>query len=131
MLHEDRRTGAGLLIYVPSHLPVKRRSDLEIEGVETIWLELQFPRSKSRLFCFVYRPPSANAAFTGLLEEMLSHSDCKNLFTVVRGDLKDGAYYCYCAYVLRISRYSDFLSPMLTNAGIFLRGLKLSGESRS
>ena len=44
---------------------------------------------------------------------------------------KDGAYYCYCAYVLRISRYSDFQSPMLTNTGIFLRGLKLSGESRS
>ena len=44
--------------------------------------------------------------------------------------VKDGAYYCYCAYVLRISRYSDFLSPMLTNTGIFLRSLKLSGESR-
>ena len=44
---------------------------------------------------------------------------------------EDGAYYCYCAYVLRISRYSDFLSPMLTNTGIFLRGLKLSGGSRS
>ena len=46
-------------------------------------------------------------------------------------DIKDGAYYCYCAYVLRISRYSDFLSPMLTNTGISLRGLKLSGECRS
>ena len=45
--------------------------------------------------------------------------------------LKDGAYYCYCAYVLRIPRYSDFLSPMLANTRIFLRGLKLSGESRS
>ena len=45
--------------------------------------------------------------------------------------LKDGAYYCYCAYALRISRYSDFQSPMLTNTGICLRGLKLSGESRS
>ena len=45
--------------------------------------------------------------------------------------IKDGAYYCYCAYVLRISRYSDFLSVMLTNTGIFLRGLKLPGESRS
>ena len=45
--------------------------------------------------------------------------------------LKDGAYYCYCAYVLRILRYSDFLSVTLTNTGIFLRGLKLSGESRS
>ena len=45
--------------------------------------------------------------------------------------LKDGAYYCYCAYVLRISRYSDFLSVTLSNTGIFLRSLKLSGESRS
>ena len=45
--------------------------------------------------------------------------------------LKDGAYYCYSAYVLRISRYSSFLSVMLTNTWIFLRGLKLSGESRS
>ena len=44
---------------------------------------------------------------------------------------KDGAYYCYCSYVLRISRYSDFLSPMLTNTGIFLRDLILSGVSRS
>ena len=47
------------------------------------------------------------------------------------GLIKDGAYYCYCAYVLRILRYSVFLSVMLTNTGIFLRGLKLSGESRS
>ena len=46
-------------------------------------------------------------------------------------EIKDGASYCYCAYVLRIFRYLDFLSPMLTNTGIFLRGLKLSGESRS
>ena len=45
--------------------------------------------------------------------------------------LKDGAYYCYYGYVLRISRYSDFLSPMLTNTENFLRGLNLSGESRS
>ena len=45
--------------------------------------------------------------------------------------LKDGAYYCYCAYVLRISRYLDFLSVTISKTGIFLRGLKLSGESRS
>ena len=45
--------------------------------------------------------------------------------------VKDGAYYCYCAYILHISRYSHFLSPMLTNTEILLRGLKVSGESRS
>ena len=50
--------------------------------------------------------------------------------TLAAEHLKDGAY-CYCAYVLRILRYSDFLSVMLTNTGIFLRSLKLSGESRS
>ena len=57
-----------------------------------------------------------------------SHGPAENLEKI---PIKDGAYYCYCAFVLRISRHSDFLSPMLTNTGIFLRGLKLSGESRS
>ena len=41
------------------------------------------------------------------------------------GVLKDGAYYCYCAYVLRISRYSGFLWVVPTYTGIILRGLKL------
>ena len=45
--------------------------------------------------------------------------------------VKDGAYYCYCAYVLRISRYSGFLWVVPTNTGIILRGLKLYGESRT
>ena len=45
--------------------------------------------------------------------------------------LKDGAYYCYCAYVLRIARYSGFLWVMPINTGIFLHGLKLYGESRT
>ena len=39
--------------------------------------------------------------------------------------------YCYCAYVLRISRYSGFLWVVPTNTGIFLRSLKLCGESRT
>ena len=42
---------------------------------------------------------------------------------------KEGAYYCYCAYVLRIARYSDFLWVLPSNTGIFLRGLKLYGEA--
>ena len=45
------------------------------------------------------------------------------------GSLKDGAYFCYCAYVLRISRYSGFLWVVPTNTGIFLSGLKLCEEA--
>ena len=44
---------------------------------------------------------------------------------------KDGAYYCYCAYVLHIARYSGFLWVVPTNTVIFLRGLKLYGESKT
>ena len=43
--------------------------------------------------------------------------------------LKDGAYFCYCAYVLCISTYSGFQWVVPTNTGIFLPGLKLCGES--
>ena len=45
--------------------------------------------------------------------------------------IKDGAYFCYCAYDLRISRYSGFLWVVPSNTGIFLRGLKLCGENRT
>ena len=50
---------------------------------------------------------------------------------IVSQPFKDGAYYGYCAYVLRIARYSGFLWVLHTNTGIFLRGLKLYGEGRT
>ena len=61
------------------------------------------------------------------LKEKTAHFRLSSAFQKRACLIKDGAYYCYCAYVLRIYRYSDFLSPMLTNTGIFLRGLKLYG----
>ena len=44
---------------------------------------------------------------------------------------EDGAYFCYCAYVLRISRCSGFLRVEPTNTGIFLSGLKLCRVNRT
>ena len=43
---------------------------------------------------------------------------------------KDGASFCYCAYVPRISGYSGFVRNLPTNTTIVLRGLKLCGKSR-
>ena len=45
--------------------------------------------------------------------------------------IKDGAYFCYCAYVLHISRHLCFLWVVHTNTGIFLHSLKQSRESRT
>ena len=39
--------------------------------------------------------------------------------------IKDGAYFCYFAYVLHISRYLGFQWVVPTNTGIFLRSLFL------
>ena len=58
-----------------------------MDGIEYIWLELHFPRSRSCQVCFVYRPPSYKAVFTGLLEEMLSSSDCQGIQSLVLGDV--------------------------------------------
>ena len=44
---------------------------------------------------------------------------------------KDGAYFCYCAYVLHMSRFSGLIWVVPTSTRIFLRGLKLCGESRT
>ena len=52
-------------------------------------------------------------------------------YVFIRTLIKDGTHFCYCAYVLRISRYSGFLWVVPTNTGIFLRGLKLCVESRT
>ena len=38
--------------------------------------------------------------------------------------VKDGAYFCYCAYVLSTSRYSGFLWVVPTNTGIFFARFK-------
>ena len=45
--------------------------------------------------------------------------------------IEDGAYFCYCAYILRISRCAGFYWMVPTNRGIFLHGLKLCRGSRN
>ena len=45
--------------------------------------------------------------------------------------LKGGAYYCYCAYILCILRYSGFPISDAFKCSEFFCGLKLSVGSRS
>ena len=46
--------------------------------------------------------------FVDCLQSLKGCEDFRTFWTT-KQLLKDGAYYCYCAYVLRISRYSGFL----------------------
>ena len=59
---KDRITNSygGVIVYVKDNIPCKRRLDLEIDGVECIWLELTL-RNKTVLFSVFYRPPNSPA----------------------------------------------------------------------
>lgn len=52
-LNRAANKGGGLLVYVPLHLPFNRRTDLEVQGIECICLELRFPLSKPCCVTFV------------------------------------------------------------------------------
>ena len=73
-------------MYVPAHLPISRRSELEIRGIESIWLELRYPRSRLCLFSFIYRPPSTDASFPERIDLMLTKVDYKNDRSCMLGD---------------------------------------------
>ena len=70
---KDRRSDhfGGLLLYVKSGILTKRRSDLEINGIECILIEVVLNK-KSLLFGLFYRPPISSADVYSNIEESIS-----------------------------------------------------------
>lgn len=61
----------GVMIYVKDGLFYKRRYDLEIRGVESIWIELIHNR-KSILYVFFYRPPNTDIQYFSNIEDSIA-----------------------------------------------------------
>ena len=59
---QDRtdKTGGGTAIYVRNGIPYRSRTDLQKNGIETCWIEIIRPNTKSLFIFSVYRPPDAN-----------------------------------------------------------------------
>lgn len=57
-----------------------------MRGIESIWLELRYPRSRLCLFSFIYRPPAADASLPEQMDLMLTKVDCKNYRSCMLGD---------------------------------------------
>ena len=49
--------GGGVAVYLKDNVEWQRRSDLERDTIENIWLEVIIPKSKSILLGIFYRPP--------------------------------------------------------------------------
>ena len=79
--HRNNGKGGGIVVYVSEALTSHRRFDLEADGVECIWIEVLFKKSKPLIVGQVYRPPDSSyylpENFNGTIETMLEKVCCE------------------------------------------------------
>ena len=91
-VNKNRETGisGGVAVYVKDGIPFVRRTDLETDRLECIWLEIKFPKTKSFLVSIWYRPPITSkylpANFDELLNVMLLTASSENKEMILTGD---------------------------------------------
>ena len=82
--------GGGVAVYVKSELSLVRRDDLEIDGVEGLWLELFLPKSRGILIGTLYRPPNSSRfndkEFISKFEIMLDTATADGKEIILLGD---------------------------------------------
>ncbi|MCW4260568.1 MAG: endonuclease/exonuclease/phosphatase family protein [Candidatus Thiodiazotropha endolucinida] len=108
------KCGGGLLLYSRQSINVKRRPDIEISNIETIWAEVIQPSSKSFLICTVYRPPNALSSWIDLFETEISVAQSTGLEFLIMGDLNIDMKLCSNSKWLHLVELFD-LSQLINN----------------
>ena len=72
---KDRETnsGGGLIVYVKEGICCNRRTDLEHESLECLWLEIKPLKSKSFLVGNIYRPPNSTVQWNTTFEDCIEN----------------------------------------------------------
>lgn len=76
------RLGGGVAVYVRETFPCKRRTDLEIGGLEAVWVEI-LVRSKKILLGGFYRPPDSNTDYFNLIVESIDRAYNLNISDII------------------------------------------------
>ena len=85
---KDRnRHGGGIAVYVADRLKVTRRSDLEMDDIELIWLELRERATRRALFGAAYRPPNSDGSFMENFSDILFRVRVEDKEITILGDL--------------------------------------------
>ena len=88
--NRDGGRGGGVAVYLKDNIEWQRRSDLEREAIENIWIEIFIPKSKSILLGIFYRPPGTSkylaADFMATFNEMLTYCSSENKEAILLGD---------------------------------------------
>lgn len=87
LFRRDRGTRGGrILVFVSSCCRSWRRRDLEMDGVEAIWMEVH-SKGKTMLVCNIYRPPNSSAAAMRDIACTIEKAAMERKELVVMGDL--------------------------------------------
>ena len=76
------RPGGGVVIYARDTLSYKRRKDLEINGLEAVWIEIMI-KSKKVLVGGIYRPPNSNSDYFNLILESTDRAHNTNIHDII------------------------------------------------
>ena len=80
------RPGGGVIIYLRETLTCKRRTDLELQNLKAVWIEIVV-KTKKILIGGFYRAPNSNADYFTLLDESINRAHNTNIpDIVVTGD---------------------------------------------
>ena len=105
----------AIILYYRTSLNCKRKKELEISNIETLWCEVMLPNSRPFLLCAVYRPPSAQAEWIDLFEEELSVAQTTGLEIILMGDFNIDLLHCTNKKWLNLVELFD-LTQMVTKA---------------
>ena len=79
-----------MAIYIKDNILWKRRYDLEMDDIESIWLEIFIAKSKSILIVTFYRPPGSSVyipnEFNKTFNDMLLNGTKENKEIIILGD---------------------------------------------
>lgn len=78
----SNRLGGGVVIYARDSLACRRRYDIEINGLEAVWVELRI-KSKQILIGGIYRPPDSNDNYFNLLLESMDRAVNTNIIDII------------------------------------------------
>ena len=118
LLRKDRsdtqnKSGGGLVLYYRKSLSCRRRIDLEISKIETLWTEFTPPNAKPFLVCTAYRPPNAQSEWIELFETELSIAQTTGFEIILMGDFNIDYKSCPNKKLLNMIQLFD-LSQLVT-----------------
>ena len=71
-----------MIVYVRNTISSKRRPDLEVQGPEAIWVEIQV-QSKKVLIGGFYRPPNSHANYFNVINESIDRAYNTNIQDII------------------------------------------------